>query len=1267
MASTDASVVNGPPCAPLSIDRSRESASSAYWVVGKTTALKTKTNWPQRAGSVAPEKAHGGARSVTDVMDDVLYTYTGVPSWAVFMQVQKEGAGLRQQLQNGSTFEHHAVQPVVSPYLIEWTKKLRALQAGRTCAAGDVSPAAQTAALTATISTAAGRKKQTNAKQQRPPSPSFADDFSTIEREMDMITTAEAARETEEDGLLPLWDDIEPTRRCGPAVLHAIRGVVRAYYKALLHLFTLAEQSVGRWGRLSSCELKELRSAMAREKAAHVPAGFLLSAFTELNATDERVGSGVKELAKCNRMEVLRLNRNPDLTELNTLPPRCRVLMVCGCQLRTFLSTPAPPPRSTEAPTSYASLTTLGLAYNKLRDVRFITLLPALTLFDVSYNHMTDIDTVVAVVATHETLAEVSFQGNPFALLDTYRTTIICGCVRLEKLDRIAITSDERTLSLQKLQLHGRNDDVNEAAGLVAVEAETAFNRKAAAVSKTTTGKLKRSVGNGSGGENVLDGSDAAPVVADQTSRPHKFSTRRQSVTSAAPQTTVSLAAMSDDASSMLVYDDVQLRTTVAAAVELLVLRGLSTFEPVVQIHTVDELLPSSAFVHELAGLDDATGGGSSDDEEAPEVPSESARIAAAAPSPPVSSPPAQPPLGGTRKGRGVTSGGVSDGNGGRVGTSTGLRSNANGGGPTAAGGKRAVAAPPLYEMTSRVCIEGCWGCSSIEEDEEETPLAKRDERGCHSSHPSHTAGVRVEFHVNLAQPPPATPQRGGTRHTGITRPVSSGAAARLRHKVASASAAAGSGTSGSAAAGVSGAAPGNGGPASSLSTTVGDPYVVSGALLDGTASRYNSLSDTGVNVGLLPLVPNLVASLQQPLLLHVVVEDTYRFVGGPALKALTEPGGGAVGARNNSASRGGAGNATQGASRDGAASTPRPLPATPFITSSLPEAVLQTALALGPKEKKEVVETTVDDAAAECHRRRIGVLRLSPFDLFNRVGDDRNASIGNNLVGDGGENDGAPVKRATQTSGGPPRAPPPPTRSAAGAGVPTVPSLPSSRVLFLHNVVMETDQQAIQALQRDLQRQKKQLRETLLAYNWLQEQCGEPTSDGKGGSSGAAAAAGAALEPGAAPSLADVSDNGSGVAVPGQISPRPGTRALPFPSTAPVTSLTSATPPAKPPPLTSRGSVSPQPNPHFPGPQSRLREQQGMVVRQAVRIAALQSRLAELAEATLSADVRLSIGRGPSPPPLTSADVELDALRYRREAPAARKGRPQPQKSFRR
>ena len=1143
-------------------------------------------SFSRSTGATAKAARSSATRDVTDVMDDIFYTYTGVPSWAIFSHLQKEGAGLRQQLRNGAVFEHVAVQPALSPYLIEWARKLRALQAGRTSVAEKSSD----------------RVRPSNSAKKQ--AGETADLTSVMDRELDLIETDDTEEEEEEDGLLPRWDDIEPTPRCGPAVLRAIRGAVRAYSKALLHLVTLSERCIGRWGHLSSGELRELHAAMAREKAAHVPVGFLFSAFTELNATGERLGNAVGALAQCDHLEVLRLNHNPGLTELSTLPPNCRVMIACGCHLQSFLSaSPADQQMPSSPAQTYASLTTLGLAYNQLQDVQFIALLPALAVLDASFNYMTDIDAVVKKVAAHQTLAEVMFQGNPFSLLDTYRNTVVRGCVQLDELDWVAITSDERTLSVQRVHI---NDDrcTGEAAEGRADHAPVVA---AAAASSRKTGHRRSATGNLT--TLAITGTDSsANAVNDavargmgQTQRPRRSSAQRRSTASASAsaQATLLPAISQESATSASILDEALLRTTVAAAVELLVLRGLSSFEPLVQTHPIEELMPASAFVYKLAGV-------GATPSEAP-ASSSAATVAASAVQTAPTPPPVTQHLFGSRKGKGAASA-VAD-FGGRLGTSSPARGNNSGGGVATAGGKRAAAAPPLYEVTSRVLIEGCWGGDNADTARGSAPAKQNvdvlsEER----------SGVRVEFEIGLAAPPPTSPQRGGARHGGTARrasSASSNSAAKLRRKVA--------------AAADTVAVPPTAAGGSGVASATEDPYIVSGATSDGAvACRHSSPSDSGVYAAQLPLTPTLVVAFQQPLLLSVTVEDTFRFVEAPVLKAMAEAGA-PVSAHGSSTNRN-IGGAPRG-SRDGAAVSPD--------ISPMPEAVLMSMLAVGPKEKKKETAEPADEAVVECQRRRIGVLRLNPFDLFNTNNDSSNGGGGGNMNGSSSS-----VTAVGPSITAPVSAPGDPSSSSfTTAGTST---LPCSRVLFLHNTDMEVDAHSIHAMQHELQQRQRQLREALFAYNALLEQYVEPACDGKGDP------ADVAFETAASPLATDAAGSAEKI---NRASNMAG----------------AATPSPKPPSRSSRPSMSPQAHAHLVALHSSLKEQQASVVRQAVRIMALQSRLAELDAVTLSVDARLSIGRGPSPPPRTTVDAELNAVRYRRETPATRKGRPQPSKGSRR
>ncbi|KAG5473042.1 hypothetical protein CUR178_02958 [Leishmania enriettii] len=923
-------------------------------------------------------------RSLADVFDDILFSYTGVLSWSAFLHIQQEGAALRRQLGDGATFAHEAVRPSLSPTLKQWAQSLRTQQAARARAIGAegslhsrrVAGAATARSATSTDKRSFKSRRSVSAKAAAAagadtysfsptktapfPTAGATDDLesfsSMMERELS-VENARAHLPAEEDGVLPLWGDLKLTRRCDTPALQCLRTAVGAYYAALLRLVDMTESFADHWGLLSPAELKRLHCAMAAEKKAHMPADFFFSVFTELNASKERLNNAVLDLQKCARLQVVRLNGNAALTELNVLPPNCRLVSACGCSLHYFLE-PARPPQAVAAPLAvYASVTTLGLAYNHLKHLRFMQQLPSLRILDMSFNCVTDLEAAVRDVAAHGLLTEVELQGNPVSLLDVYRTVVVRGCVHLDRLDGVAITGEERAVNRPTV---GRGD-----AAVENPPRRPLLGNSPAGTAKQSSYEVLPNIR----GRRRLS-TNASPAPASQ----QHGSSARDCSTSGAPQI-FTYSAVPTEASQKPLSDE-EVRTTVAAGLDLVTVKGLASFQPVPQPCVAESLLPASSFLLDLAGGERPSQASVS----------HSDRTVSSLASPLIHTSQAS----GSRKGRH---------NAGVAGDSGGKNVTAN---TSSSNGKRAVT--PLYEVSSRVTVEGSWGGSSASS--ADAPLGS-------------AGGVRVAVEICIEPPTTASAHHAG-RHTGAAGAVllraSSATSVKQRR-----------------AGGAAGVANGVASP-----PHIPDPYIPSCAAAgaEGGSSAACIVS--------LPLTDTLVRALQQPLVLHVTVQDTFRYAEGEAtLRAQLD-------AAAPSASRGGS------ASRGSAAAS--------CATGELaPHGVIPSALSPGEAPPSAASHPHISEEAEEEEpvmqlRRELGVITLDPCELL--------------LAGS--------------------RDP------AACTVVPSSPTpLPHCRVLYVHDAALEKDSHALKSAEREVRQQQRRLRESITAYWHLYHQYKEATRKG--------------------------------------------------------------------------------------------------------------------------------------------------------------------------
>ncbi|AYU80849.1 hypothetical protein LdCL_300010400 [Leishmania donovani] len=1148
MCASPSATVHVPTVYDLMHEQSRSIGAFASTELENVYSLSAHMSAARHATS--PSSA---TRSLADFLDDIFFSYTGVPSWSTFLHIQQEGAALRRQLGAGATFAHEAVHPSLSPALKQWAQALRSQRAARARAIGAGDSPRSTIVVSAAAPRGATSAGKPPFRSESSASATAADPAATLNHNatksvalmtagasedldsssslMERELAAENARAhlpAEEDGVLPLWRDLKLTKRCGPLALQGLRAAVGAYYLALLRLVDITESLADHWGLLSPKELKGLHRAMAAEKAAHVPPSFLFSVFTELNASGERLSNAVADLRKCTRLETVRLTGNAALTELNVLPPHCRVVTACGCSLGCFLeearSTPPSPPSA--APRGvYALVTTLGLAYNRLRHLHFVQQLPSLRVLNMSFNYVSDLEAAVRDVAAHGSLTEVTLQGNPISLLDAYRTVLVRGCVHLDRLDGVAVTGEERALSCPAVDDGDAAQEDSPGRPLLDSALAGAARKPSCTALPNICGRLRLNVA-------------ASPAPPSPQHNP----STRGCVTFGAPPISKSKLVVSMVGSQPPVSDEV-LRTTVAAGLDLVMVRGLASLQPVPQTCLADSLLPSSGFLLELAGV--VTSAKASVPSGGCASPIQASSLVTS----PLASPRTSSVQAGSRKGRH---------HGGAAGDSGGRGASANG---SSTNGKRVV--PPLYEVSSRVTVEGCWGGSSVSSGD--APLGSGD-------------GVCVSVEVCLEPPAPLSTYSAG-RHAGApgAPPPRVPSAAQSRQRRAGGTAAATN--------------------EETPPLPIPDPYIparfTAGAGGGGGASCVVSL----------PVTDTLVCALQQPLVLRVVVQDTFRFAEGEA--ALRSQ----LDTSTSSAARG----SPVGRSGAGARSATGELPSNLVLPSafSLGEAPpWATSCQRGSEDAEE-------EEAVLLLRRELGVITLDPRDLFLVAGDN----------------------------------------PATCTGAPCAPTpLPRCRVLYVHDAALERDSHTLKSAEREVRQCQRRLREALATYSDMHHHYKEASRKGLENLGSISPAPSAALgKDSVATGTPSPQPNRRRTSVAVNFS----TAVLPLPSASSSKQSARSRPASV---LTPPAHTS-----QLQGLYASLKAEQLRVAQRALRVLALRTRLDELRGASLSVGVRFCVGRGAVPPPSTAADAELEALRHPTGSPKGRKGRQQAAKGTRR
>lgn len=646
------------------LDISEQQGTSASTII--QSSLHSSLPWRWRSEVPNAEGSHScsatpSIHSTKNLLDDLVFTYTGFETWGHFLRIQSSGVELYAQLQQGATFSHEAVQPCIPKLLQSWAVSLNNTRDFR----------GSTALQLPTISRVSSSLPLA-VQPQRPTS----------------ISGQAEAEEYEEEAfppasrlVLPPWSDLPSTKRCDGAGLHRLRAAVNTYCCRLLDLLSLAERYDSRWGRLRMDELHILYAAMAAEKATRVQTSLLFSTFSELDFSQEKVQAAGVELGYCTHVQVLQLNGNRGLTELYTLPPQCQILSACGCQLEHFL-TGGPSPVVTLP--CYPSLMVLGLAHNNFSSLDFLCCLPSLRLLDISYNRLSSLTAVTESINATATLVEIVATGNPIALLDGYRTFLAQHCTQLERLDGATILPRERVKPVPS--------------------EPAAANASGSSWPAATDGKRRGSA---------------------STTRTHH---------SAATSGAMSVDAKQMEAEAVSSMATVSLQT-VMVGMEIVSITGLRSFHHQQAAIAMEDLLPSSPYVYELAGL-----------------PSNAAL----------------PEMASSR------------------GSNKKSKSSRGGAGANSRAGPAGYSAKqhthPLYQLTSKLIIRGVWGGDEVVDVVAATPQW--------STEPSAVCdALSISLDVELEAPPAAANQRGNRGATGPSTGIAaaSGAGGRSRKAAATA------------------------------------------------------------------------------------------------------------------------------------------------------------------------------------------------------------------------------------------------------------------------------------------------------------------------------------------------------------------------------------------------------------------------------------------------------------------------------------------------
>ncbi|NXK17394.1 LRC43 protein, partial [Arenaria interpres] len=163
--------------------------------------------------------------------------------------------------------------------------------------------------------------------------------------------------------------------------------------------------------------------------------------FRSLRIIDKGVEEVDEGLLKLHQLEELILSTNK-ISGINSanLPRTLKVLELCCNAVADLQDLCAHPP---------PELQHLGLGYNRLcspSQDKYLTAAfwPNLVSLDLSFNNFTDLMGLVSQLSSLQKLRILVLQGNPLALIPTYRGFLVDSLPRLSILDDIHIGPDER-------------------------------------------------------------------------------------------------------------------------------------------------------------------------------------------------------------------------------------------------------------------------------------------------------------------------------------------------------------------------------------------------------------------------------------------------------------------------------------------------------------------------------------------------------------------------------------------------------------------------------------------------------------------------------------------------------------------------------------------------------------------------------------------------------------------------------------------------------
>ncbi|XP_060239215.1 leucine-rich repeat-containing protein 43 [Meriones unguiculatus] len=220
----------------------------------------------------------------------------------------------------------------------------------------------------------------------------------------------------------------EETVSAGEETVEALLGLVRSRHSPWAMLKDSSAED---------CFLREL----AIRNPQMIKDTFFYSYFRSLRVVDKGVTLVDKDLLKFLKLEELVLCANKiEEIDANNLPPTLKVLELYGNLISSMECLCSPPP---------PNLQHLGLGHNKLLgplESLYITSdnWHKLVSLDLSFNDLTDLQSMIAGLSTLRHLRLLVLQGNPLALVPYYRGFTVDSLARLCVLDDITVSPNEK-------------------------------------------------------------------------------------------------------------------------------------------------------------------------------------------------------------------------------------------------------------------------------------------------------------------------------------------------------------------------------------------------------------------------------------------------------------------------------------------------------------------------------------------------------------------------------------------------------------------------------------------------------------------------------------------------------------------------------------------------------------------------------------------------------------------------------------------------------